>query len=113
MGGVYIRGRWDLLYESFTKDAYDTQMVIYNYWEVVESAYLEKIVNEPSEEMLKGLTEEQILGCIAWHFRADHFNNGSLINHSIAKGYMLKMLKAYITKKVSVLMKLVSIIIIA
>ena len=66
------------MYESFTKDAYDTQMVIYNYWEVVESAYLEKIVNEPSEEMLKGLTEEQILGCIAWHFRADHFNNGSL-----------------------------------
>ena len=41
------------MYESFTKDAYDTQMVIYNYWEVVESAYLEKIVNEPSEEMLK------------------------------------------------------------
>ena len=73
-------------------------MIHREYREVVESANLEKIVNEPSEDNLKGLTEEQILGCIAWHFRADHFNNGSLINYSIAKGHMLTMLKAYVAK---------------
>lgn len=88
----------DVLYDSFMKDAYDAGMVIYNYREVVETNKLEKIVNEPSEDNLKGLTEEQILACIAWHFRADHFNNGSLINYSIAEGYMLRMLRAYIRK---------------
>ena len=88
----------DVIYDLFAEDAYKTEMVIYNYREVVESANLEKIANEPSEDNLKGLTEEQILGCIAWHFRADHFNNGSLINYSIAKGHMLTMLKAYVAK---------------
>ena len=85
----------DVIYGPFMKEAYDVGMVIHNYREIVESAGLQRIVQTPSEDNLKGLTREQILACIAWHFRADHFNNGSLINTSIADGYMLNMLKAY------------------
>ena len=55
-------------------------------------------VAEPTEEELKALFAEQILGCIAWHFRRDHFSNGSLIDSSIAEGHMLRMLKVYVEK---------------
>ena len=55
-------------------------------------------VAEPTEEELNALTAEQILGCIAWHFRRDYFSNGSLIDSSIAEGHMLWMLKAYVEK---------------
>ena len=83
------------------KEAYDVGMVIHNYREIVESAGLQRIVQTPSEDNLKGLTREQILACIAWHFRADYFNNGSLINTSIAEGYMLNLLKAYTVAETS------------
>ena len=85
----------DVLYGPFMKEAYDVGMVIHNYSEIIEATGLQSIVNAPSMDNLKDLNREQILACIAWHFRADHFNNGSLINTSIADGYMLNMLKAY------------------
>ena len=55
-------------------------------------------VAEPTEEDLKALSAEQILGCIAWHFRRDYFNNGSLIKYSIAEGHMLRMLRVFAGK---------------
>jgi hypothetical protein len=80
------------------KEAYKQGIVVQNYREVVEEAGMQDKVAEPTEEELKTLSAEQVLGCIAWHFRRDHFSNGSLIDSSIAEGHMLRMLKAYVEK---------------
>ncbi len=88
----------DYLYKHFMKDAYKAGIVVTDYREIVESAGMEDRVGAPSEEDLNALSAEQILGCIAWHFRRDHFDNGALISRSIAKGHMLRMLKAYFKK---------------
>ena len=86
------------LYNYFMKEAYKKGIVVTNYMELVEEAGMKNKVAEPTEEELNALTAEQILGCIAWHFRRDYFSNGSLIDSSIAEGHMLWMLKAYVEK---------------
>ena len=86
------------LYQYFMKEAYKKGIVVTNYMELVEEAGMQNKVAEPTEEDLKALTAEQILGCIAWHFRRDYFSNGSLISSSIAEGHMLRLLKAYVGK---------------
>ena len=86
------------LYQYFMKEAYKKGIVVTNYNELVEEAGMKNKVAEPTEEELNALTAEQILGCIAWHFRRDYFSNGSLISSSIAEGHMLRMLKAYVEK---------------
>lgn len=86
------------LYQYFMKEAYKKGIVVTNYNELVEEAGMQDKVAEPTEEDMKALTAEQVLGCIAWHFRRDYFSNGSLIDSSIAEGHMLRMLKAYVEK---------------
>lgn len=86
------------LYDYFMKEAYQKGIVVSNYMELVEEAGMKNKVAAPAEEDLKALSADQILGCIAWHFRRDHFSNGSLIDSSIAEGHMLRMLKAYVEK---------------
>ena len=86
------------LYQYFMKEAYKKGIVVTNYNELVEEAGMQDKVAEPTEEELKTLSADQILGCIAWHFRRDYFSNGSLIDSSIAEGHMLRMLKAYVEK---------------
>ena len=86
------------LYQYFMKEAYPKGIVVTNYSDLVEEAGMKNKVAEPTEEELNALTAEQILGCIAWHFRRDYFSNGSLISSSIAEGHMLRMLKAYVEK---------------
>ena len=86
------------LYDYFMKEAYKKGIVVTNYMELVEEAGMKDKVAEPTEEELKTLSADQILGCIAWHFRRDYFSNGSLIDSSIAEGHMLRMLKAYVEK---------------
>ena len=86
------------LYDYFMKEAYKKGIVVTNYNELVEEAGMQNKVAEPTEEDLKALTAEQILGCIAWHFRRDYFSNGALISSSIAEGHMLRLLKAYVGK---------------
>ena len=90
------------LYTCFMKEAYQADVVITNYMEVVEDAGMIGRVASPTEESLAALAPEQILGCIAWHFRRDHFNNGSLMANSIAEGHMLRMLKAYVEKAAAI-----------
>ena len=80
------------------KEAYQKGIVVQNYMEVVEEAGMKNKVAEPTEEDLKALSADQILGCIAWHFRRDYFSNGALISSSIAEGHMLRMMKAYAGK---------------
>ena len=86
------------LYDYFMKEAYKKGIVVTNYSDLVEEAGMKDKVAEPTEEELKTLSAEQILGCIAWHFRRDYFSNGSLISSSIAEGDMLRLLKAYVGK---------------
>lgn len=86
------------LYQYFMKEAYKKGIVVTNYSELVEEAGMQDKVGALAEVDLKGLSADQILGCIAWHFRRDHFSNGSLIDSSIAEGHMLRMLKAYVEK---------------
>ena len=47
---------------------------------------------------INSLLPEQILACVAWHFRRDHFSEGSLISESIAEGHMLSLLSTYLEK---------------
>lgn len=78
---------------------YDTTRTVQgDITKLVEEAGMQDKVGAPTEMDLKGLPADQILGCIAWHFRRDHFSNGSLIDSSIAEGHMLRMLKAYVEK---------------
>jgi ribA/ribD-fused uncharacterized protein len=86
------------LYDHFMKEAYDSGMVVQNYGEVVKKAGMDNKVASPSVEALDRLSAEQVLGCIAWHFRRDHFVEGSLISDSIADGHMLRMLHVYVEK---------------
>lgn len=86
------------LYSEFMNEAYDADIVIDNYGAIVEKARLDQQVSNPTDEFLEALTTEQTLACIAWHFRRDHFSEGSLIADSIGEGKMLRMLKAYRSK---------------
>ena len=50
---------------------------------------IEEMITEPTDEFIAGLTDEQLLACITYHFRQDHFCNGSLTCESIAGGHLL------------------------
>ena len=86
------------LYDEFMHEAYESGIVVRNYGNLVEECCAEKWVHDPPDDKLDLLDAAHVLGCIAWHFRADHFCEGSLINRSIAKGRMLRMLKCYANK---------------
>jgi hypothetical protein len=86
------------LYGEFMREAYSADMVINDYSETVSAVLTDEQVSNPTEDMIKDLTSKQILGCIAWHFRRDHFCEGSLVSDSIANGYMLMLLKAFLDK---------------
>ncbi len=77
----------------FMSKAYETGLVISNYQEVFQRWQLEEesIINaDPA--WLETQPYLCVLACIAWHFRRDHFCEGSLINKSIADGIMLRLL---------------------
>ncbi len=86
------------IYGNLMKDAYTFGMVIPDYAEIVSEVLTDAEVAEPTEDMMKNLSSSQVLGCIAWHFRRDHFSEGALIFDSIANGYMLMLLKAFADK---------------
>jgi hypothetical protein len=44
--------------------------------------------------MINTRTEKQILAVIAWHFRRDHFSEGSWIADSVADGHMAVLVDA-------------------
>ena len=80
-------------------EAYKSDIVIQNYGDLINENRINEWVAEPTEEQLQNLDAEHVLACIAWHFRSDHFANGSMIFHSIRYGYMLRMLKIYLEKE--------------
>lgn len=82
---------------DFMEEAYDIDLVIQNYGAVIDENNLnERLVSNPTAAFIKQLTEEQIVACLAWHFRCDHFSQGSLISDAIGDGKLLKYFDALI-----------------
>lgn len=93
------KGLEHMLYGAFMREAYDAGVIVHDYHEIIETGNLdERLVAQPTDEFIESLSDAQILGCIAWHFRRDHFSEGSLIAKSIADGYLLKYIKTYIER---------------
>lgn len=89
----------NVIYGDFMHQAYDDGIVINDYSEVIESGELEPdLVSKPTAEWVNTLSKRQIIACIAKHFRADHFSEGSLLNYSVAEGHLLVLMKGYLDK---------------
>ena len=91
------KGLEHILYAYFMQDAYDMDVVIHNYTDIIEEGNLDDdLVSDPTPDFIRQLNEEQILACIAWHFRRDHFSEGALIANSIGEGALLSYFAALI-----------------
>ncbi len=91
--GIYMM--LDVLHEQ----VYKSHILLVNYGDVIDSADLDhSLIDNPTDEFLAKLTKEQILACITAHFRADHSNNGYLIQTAVAEGFLLKLMKAYLER---------------
>ncbi len=81
------------------KEAYEAGVVVPDYREIIEETGIENgMLQNPGEAWANSLTEDQILACIAWHFRRDHFCEGSWIAESVADGHMLVFVQSYLKK---------------
>lgn len=79
---------------TFMNQAYANGLVITNYQQVIEQYNLDETDIENAEfSWLEQQSYLPTLACIAYHFRRDHFNEGSLIRESIGSGAMLRMLR--------------------
>ena len=85
----------DIEFGKFLEEGYESGIVISDYRSVIED---EEAVFKASEEFINSLSEKGIIACIAWHFRRDHFCEGSLINESFTDGSLLKLFKALLNK---------------
>lgn len=84
----------DHSFHAFVEQAYTNGLVITNYHQVIRQYDLDEAsIIDADPFWLKGLTYLPTLACIAYHFRRDHFCEGSLISESIASGAMLRMLQ--------------------
>ena len=89
-------GQEDLFHDLnvFVDRAYEKGLVISNYQEVLRRWQLEeRSIANADPEWLETQPYLCVLACIAWHFRRDHFCEGSLINQSIADGIMLRLFR--------------------
>lgn len=84
--------RKQLSFDSFLEEGYDSGIVRQDYRKFGED--IQEAIFEPTDEFVEKLSEVDLIRCIAWHFRADHFDNGCLISDSLASGSLLKYFKA-------------------
>lgn len=83
------QGIKNILKECF-HEAYENNVVIKDYHQVVEDGMLsDRDLSRPTKEWMDTLSDKQILAAIAWHFRRDHFSEGSWISDSVANGHMV------------------------
>lgn len=76
----------------FISDVYEAGLVISNYSQVIELWNLDEAqMALATTQWLSHQTYLSVLATIAWHFRRDHFMEGSLINTSIASGALLRL----------------------
>ena len=92
-------GMYSILDECI-EEAYSYGLVVSNYGQIIEETGIsDRDLQSPAEQWCDSLTQEQLLACIAWHFRRDHFSEGSWISDSVACGHMLTMVQSYLKKK--------------
>ena len=96
-----FEGNCDVLkkFRECFHEAYDSGVVVKDYNEMIEEAGLsDEDIAAPTKEWISTLSDKQILAAIAWHFRKDHFCEGSLISKSVADGHLLLLVEGYIDK---------------
>lgn len=77
---------------GLTSDVYQAGLVIANYAQVIDRWDLsQRYMDLADSEWLRRQPYLSVLATIAWHFRRDHFMEGSLINKSIASGALLRL----------------------
>lgn len=80
--------------DDFMTGAYENGLVITNYHDVLQRWSLdEQSVVSADPAWLKTQPYLCVLASIAWHFRRDHFCEGSLISESVADGAMFRLLR--------------------
>lgn len=78
--------------KDFVDNTYRVGLVISNYREVIQKWGIEeRNITMADPGWLELQTYLCVLACIAWHFRRDHFCEGSLISKSIAEGVLLRL----------------------
>ena len=93
---VYEPTDVDGLYGHLTKlfhKAYEANALLSNYQDIIERTKLDEAqISDAAADWLSSLSTEELMACITYHFRRDHFVEGALINSSVASGAMLRML---------------------
>ena len=80
--------------KDFVDSTYRAGLVISNYREVIQKWGIEeRNITMAEPEWLESQPYLCVLACIAWHFRRDHFCEGSLISKSIAEGVLLRLFR--------------------
>jgi len=71
-------------------EAYKSNVVVGDYGQIIEEGeFSEEQLSHTTDEWCQSLTKKQLLGVIAWHFRRDHFCEGSWISDSVAEEHMM------------------------
>lgn len=92
-------GLLSVIMDEMFNRAYKDGIVISNYRDVIERTGIDQSrIWKPTKEWAASLNKIQIIACVAYHYRADHFNDGSLISTSIGKGLLIPFFEAYIEK---------------
>lgn len=90
---------WAFPEGKFMEEAYDCGMIPSHYSSDIETILpweeAGRPIMNPTPEFLAPLSSRQILACIAYHFRADHFCEGSLTEESIPSGSLLLLVREY------------------
>ena len=66
-------------------------LTIANYQRAMEVRGLE--AGEMDRAAAESLPRLDVLACLTWHFRRDHFSEGSLIRESVAEGALLRLFR--------------------
>ncbi len=78
--------------KTFFSRAYSYGLIITNYDKFINLLEIdERLIIKAEPDWVSELSYEGILTCIAYHFRRDHFIEGSLINDSITSGAMFRL----------------------
>ena len=82
----------ELHFWSFWDEADKSGIVVTDYKSFTEGK--EELVFNPTDEFIQSLSLDNVLRCIACHFREERWREGFLIKESFTNGSLLKFFKA-------------------